>query len=443
MFRHLLLGIIALGLVEGAAAQNWPSFRGPNASGISPAKHVPVIWNAETGRNVLWKTPIPGLGHSSPVVWGDHVFVTTSMAAGAASRFQADASGGRNVVDDSEKHTWRLYALDRKTGKILWERVAHEGVPRVKRHVRSSHANATPATDGKHVVTFFGSEGLYVYDFAGKLLWKRNLGVLDAGYVGLPEYQWETASSPIIYRNLVIVQCDSRSDSFVAAYDIATGKPVWRSPRDENPSWATPIIVRVANRDLLITSSPRYFRGMDPLTGKEIWRFADGADVKVPTPVAGDGLVYFSGGAPQGRQFYAIRPSGSGDISAKGDGESPQLAWRVDKGGPYTPTPILVGDYFYVLGDIGVLSCYDADTGKEIYRRRISDAGGTYSASPVAANGHLYLSQADGSVFVVRAGREFKVVSANPMGESLLATPALTEGMVLIRTQHHLVAIGG
>ncbi len=440
MVRFLFLAFLSLALQATAGAQNWPAFRGPNSSGVSSANKLPLTWNAETGENVRWKTAIPGLGHSSPVIWGDQVFVTTSVGE-TAEGFQADASGGRNVVADADPRRWKVYCLGLRNGEILWERIAHQGIPRVKRHARSSHANATPATDGTYLAVFFGSEGLYVYNLDGDLLWKRDLGVLDAGYVGLPEYQWESASSPLIYRDLVIVQADSRRDSFVAAFKSGTGEEVWRSPRDENPSWATPVIARADGRDILVTSSPNYFRGLDPLTGKEIWRFHDGADVKVPTPVAANGMVYFSGGAPQGRQFYAIRPDGRGDISSQPPESNPHFVWRVAKGGPYTPTPIAYGEHLYVLGDNGILSCYRAATGEPVYRRRVPESGGTYSASPVAAMDRLYLTNSEGVIYVVQAGAEFKLLAANEMGEALLATPALTEGMILVRTRSHLIAI--
>jgi outer membrane protein assembly factor BamB len=291
-------------------------------------------------------------------------------------------------------------------------------------------------------VAFFGSEGLFVYDVEGNLRWRRNLGVLDAGYVGLPDYQWETASSPLIYRDLVIVQCDSRADSFMVAFDLADGKEVWRQERDENPSWATPVVARAGDRDLIVTSSPRFFRATDPLTGEEVWRVADDADVKVPTPVSGHGLVVFSGGAPQGRPFIAVRLDVPPDAPSA-EGAPDRVAWRVEKGSPYTPTPILYGDYLYVLSDNGILSCYEARTGREVYRQRVPDVGGTYSASPVVADGRLYLSHADGTVYVVRAGPTFELIATNPMGEVLMATPAMAPGILLIRTQSHLVALTG
>jgi outer membrane protein assembly factor BamB len=292
------------------------------------------------------------------------------------------------------------------------------------------------------VAAFFGSEGLHVYDMGGELRWRRDLGVIDAGYVGLPEYQWETASSPLIYRDLVIVQADSRARSFVAAFDLATGTEVWRTTRDENPSWATPVIVTADGRDLLLTSSPNYFRALDPATGDEVWRFRDEADVKVPTPVSGHGLVFFSGGAPAGREFYAIRPGGRGEITGGPDGGAGgQVAW-VSRGGPYTPTPLVYGDRLYVLSDLGVLSAFDAPTGDLVTRRRVPDIGGTYNASPVAANGHLFLAEADGTVHVVRADDALTIVAANETGDTLMATPALTANGLIVRTRTSLVAIG-
>jgi outer membrane protein assembly factor BamB len=422
--------LVAGTTLSTVSAQQWPMFRGPNASGVSEASAPPLRWNRESGENIRWTTEIPGLGHSSPIVWGDRIFVTTAVSRGQEGDFQAGATGGRATVGAEGEHAWRLYCLDRTTGRVLWQREAHTGVPRIGRHVRSSHANETPATNGTYVAAFFGSEGLYVYRMNGELQWQHDLGVIDAGYVGLPEYQWETASSPLIYRDrgrdLVIVQADSRAESFVAAFDLASGREVWRSTREENPSWATPVIATVDGRDLLLTSSPNYFRALDPTTGREIWRFRDEADVKVPTPVIGHGLVFFSGGAPAGREFYAIRPGGRGDISRRPEASAGgQVAW-VSRGGPYTPTPIVYGNRLYVLSDLGVLSAFDAGTGELLTRRRVPDVGGTYNASPIAANGHLFLAESGGTIHVVRADDELTLVAANETGDTLMATPALT-----------------
>ena len=201
-------------------AQNWPSFRGPSASGVADDRNMPLHWNAENSSQVLWKTPIPGLAHSSPIVWGNHLFLTTAISSDPKSEFRYGLYGDVEPAKDVSSHSWRVYCLDKRSGKILWEKTAHEGVPKVKRHPKSSQASSTPATDGQHVVALFGAEGLYCFDVDGKLLWKQDLGLLDAGWFLDPDYQWGAASSPIIYRNLVIVQCDRQKDSFIAAYDI-------------------------------------------------------------------------------------------------------------------------------------------------------------------------------------------------------------------------------
>lgn len=437
--RRLQL-LTLLGWMGVCWAQNWPGFRGDNAAGIGDG-NPPVAWNGETGQGVAWKTPLPGLAHSSPVVWGELLFVTTAVSR-QDGPLELAVESGRRVVDDSREHSFQLLCLDADSGEVLWTRTAQRAVPRIKRHVKASYANASPATDGRYVVAFFGSQGLYCYDFQGRLLWKQNLGVLDAGYVGRPEFQWGTASSPILYQDLVIVQCDSRNGSFLAAFELAGGKQAWRSERDENPSWATPVAYRGESRTELITSSPRYFRGYDPRTGRELWRFFDGADVKVPTPVVGEGLIYFAGGAPKGRQFTALRPGGSGDISsAQDEAGRPYLAWQVKRGGPYTPTPILYRGCFYVLGDNGVLSGYDPASGRRLFQQRVPERGANFSASPVAAAGRLYLAGEDGEVHVVRVGAEFEILASNPMGESLMATPALSGGRIYIRGRHHLFAV--
>jgi outer membrane protein assembly factor BamB len=394
----------------------------------------PLPWNVATGENVRWKTAIPGVGHSSPIVWGDRVFVTTAVSARDAAVDRATVTGRATVKDDGVQQ-WRLLCLDRATGRVRWERTAHEGTPRIGRHPKASHANSTPVTDGRRVIAWFGSEGLHAYSVDGHPLWSKNLGVIDVGYVGLEEYQWGTASSPIIHDGLVIIQADAQRGSFIAAFDVATGREAWRRSRDELPAWTTPVIARAGGRDVLITNSPRFIRGLDPNTGRELWRVADEAEVKVPTPVVAGGLVMVAGGAPRGREFRAIRP---GPSVAAAD----RVAWTAPKGGPYTPTPIVVDDLLYVLGDNGVLSAYEVETGTLVYQERVSEDAGSFSASPVAAAGRLYLSSEEGIVYVVRAGREFQSLAANDVGEPLMATPAIVDSTLIIRGAEHLFAIG-
>ena len=370
-------------------------------------------------------------------MWGDRVFITTAVSADPKETFTTAAARGASVADSRPVQNWRIYCLDRQSGRILWQRIAHEGVPKIGRHAKASHANATPVTDGRHLVAFFGSEGLYAYTVDGERLWWRDLGVIDVGYVGQPEYQWSTASSPILHDGLVIVQADAQQNSFVAAFDVRTGREVWRQQRDELPSWSTPVIATGAEAPVLITSSPKFIRGLDPRTGRELWRVEDGAEVKVPTPVVGEDLVVVSGGAPRGREFHGIR---FGAAEASGDAED-RLAWTVEKGGPYTPTPIIVGERLFVLGDNAVLSAYDVDTGRLEHRVRVPETGGAYSASPVWAGGYLYLASEDGEVHVVKATPPFDRVASNPMGEPLMATPAVADGMLIIRGARHVFGV--
>jgi outer membrane protein assembly factor BamB len=416
------------------SAQHWPSFRGSNASGLGGGAVV-ATWDAAKEVNLAWKAELPGLGHASPIVWGDRVFVVTAQSADADPAFDRGAVLGSDVARDRIPHAWLADALDRKSGRRLWRTTLHEGVPRVGRHKKGSYASSTPATDGRRLVVFLGSEGLYCLDLEGRVLWKRDLGVLDAGLWGDASYQWGTASSPILYGDLVIVQCDLQRDSFTAAYDLRSGERTWTARHDALPGWSTPILHTGARDELILNSTP-YVRALDPRTGRELWRLRDETQVKVPTPVAGHGLVFVMGGYPQGRPFHAIRPGATGEIGA--DGEA--VAWRAPGGGSYLPSPILVGEYLYVLTDNGVLSCYEARTGRRLYQRRVPAGGGAYTASPVAADGKLFLASEDGEVHVVKAGSSFALLASNHVGEPLLATPAIAQGMVIVRGRRHLFA---
>ncbi|HVF27092.1 MAG TPA: PQQ-binding-like beta-propeller repeat protein [Pyrinomonadaceae bacterium] len=422
-----------------ARAQNWPSFRGRNASGVAEGRKMPVTWDGVKSVNVRWKTPVPGLSHASPVVWGNRAYVITAISDEAKPTFVAK-DRGIGLARDDVKHTWRVYCLDKASGKILWERTAHEGVPRAKRHVKATQANSTPATDGRYVVALMGSEGLYTYDVAGKLLWKQDLGVLNPGLWDDPTSEWGHASSPVIYKDLVIVQCDGHKQSFIAAYDLKTGKQAWRVERGEITSWSTPTVYEGKTRTELIANGGRYVRGYDPLTGKELWRFSDNdTQVKMQAPLVAHDLIFITGGYPPGRAMYVFRPGAVGDISLKkGEESNGFIAWQAPKGSPYTPTPIIYGDYFYTCADNGVLSAYNAKTGERLYQERLPSS---FSASPVAADGKLYLVSEDGDVYVVKAGPKFELLATNPMGEALMSTPAISDGMLILRSQNYIYAI--
>lgn len=439
MMRRLLA--LCLFLCFGAAAaqaQNWPSFRGSNASGVAEGHKTPVNWSIEPSRNINWKTPIPGLSHASPIVWGNRIFVITAI--GATNSDFRPKDRGIDSADNNAKHSWRIYCLDKLTGRILWEQTAYEGVPRAKRHTKASHANSTPATDGKYVVALFGSEGLACFDMNGKLVWKQDLGILNPGLASDPTSEWGHSSSPIIYRNLVIVQCDGHKQSYIAAYNLRNGKQVWRVERGELPTWSTPTVYEGKSRTELISNAGRYVRGYDPLTGKELWRFSNNnTEVKMPTPVTAHGLIYVTGGYPAGSPIYVFRPGASGDISLKeGEESNPFLAWRQSRGSSYTGTPLIYGDYLYISADNGTLTAYHANTGERVYQQRLPS---TFSASPVAADGKLYLASEDGEVFVVRAGPKFELLATNPMNEPLMSTPAISDGIIILRSQNYVYAI--
>jgi len=425
-----------------ASPKNWPSFRGPDASGVGDGQQPPTTWDAAKGINIRWKTPIPGLGHSCPIVWGDRLFVTTAISSKPDPKVKTGNYGDTTSVNDLTPHTWKVYCVDKNSGKILWERPAFQGVPKFKRHLKGSQANCTPATDGRHVVVCFGSEGLYCYDFEGKLLWKRDLGTLDTSFIVFPENEWGFGSSPIIYQNLVILQCDLSKDSFIAAYNLEDGSQVWSTPRDEIPSWSTPTVWNTPRGVELVTNAAQYARGYDPLTGKELWRLAKKSEVTIPTPFAARGLIYVTSGNRPIQPIFAIRPGSAGDISLKeGEKRSAQIVWSKMRGGPYMPTPIVYGPFLYVCSNAGVVTCYEADTGKEIYKERLG-GGRTYTASILAADGKLYFTSEEGEVRVVKAGPKFELLAVNGMGDICMATPAISDGMIFVRSQHFLYGIG-
>ncbi|HEV3005873.1 MAG TPA: PQQ-binding-like beta-propeller repeat protein [Pirellulales bacterium] len=431
---------------EGATAvlapQNWPSFRGSDAAGVADAQNPPTTWDGPEGINIRWKTPIPGLGHSCPIVWNDRVFVTTAVSGDPDPKVRIGLYGDVASVDDLTPHTWLMYCLDKHSGEIVWQRTANEGVPKIKRHLKGSQANCTPATDGRHVVACFGSEGLYCYDFDGQLLWNRDLGVLDSSFFVASEFQWGFGSSPILFEGLVVLQCDLSKDSFIAAYSLEDGRRVWTTPRDELPTWSTPTIYRGRERVELLTNGAQYARGYNPLTGKELWRLAKKSEITVPTPVVTDRLLFFTSGNRPIQPIYAIRPGAEGDISLNdGQDESPSVAWSKQRGGPYMPTPIVYGPYLYLCSNNGTVTCFEAETGKQVYKQRIG--GGSYTASPIAADGKLFFTSEEGDVAVVKAGPTFELLATNPMGDICMATPAISDGMVFVRSQHFVSGIGG
>ena len=419
---------------------NWPSFRGPNASGIADGQAPPIHWNVATQQNVAWKMPIPGLGHSSPVVWDDRVFLTSAVSSDPNSVFKFGRDGSIDRRTDTSEHIWTVYALDRYTGAVAWQHEAFRGVPRIQRHPKNSYASATPATDGEHLVVMFGSEGLYCYDVGGELVWSRDLGPIDGGASYDDTYHWGSASSPIIYQGLVIVQADQQQGSFIAAYDVANGEEVWRTARDVISSFSTPTVYEGDDRSELITNGPERIYGYDPLSGERLWMLSGSSFNTTPTPVIGDGLFFVASGY-RIRPIFAIRPGANGDISLPEDETANEfIAWSSARFGPYMTTPLAYRDYLYVVSDGGVVTAFEAASGKRVYQVRLGNVGGAYSASTIAAEGRIYAASEDGDVFVFSAGEEHELLAVNPVGEVILATPAISEGQVFVRTTRHLFA---
>lgn len=457
MFARNSCAVFAiLMIVSGRAASadsasttvNWPQFRGPQASGVAHGS-APTTWNGETGANVKWKTAIPGLGHSCPIIWGDRVYVTTAISGKQDAELKVGLYGDIAPVQDDTEHSFRVYCLDKNTGKVLWDKESYKGVPKVKRHTKATHANCTPATDGRHLAVFFASEGLYVYSMDGDLLWKKDLGTLDSGYFAVPAAQWEFASSPVIHDGKLILQCDIQKGSFLAAFDVKDGKELWRTPREEVPTWSTPTVHEGSGRKQIICNGWKHIGGYDFETGKELWRMTGGGDIPTPTPVVWKAtnkdetdLIFITNAHGPAAPVYAIKATATGDISLSGDATSnDHVAWAHMRSGNYMQTPLVYDEQLYICRDNGIQAAHDVKTGKNIFKQRLGSGSTGFTASPVAADGKIYWSSEEGDVYVVAAGREAKVLATNPMGEVLMASPAISDGRLFFRGQKHLFCI--
>ncbi len=433
----------------GAFAQNWPSFRGQNAMGIVDGKPVSTSFDVPGGRNILWKTEVAGLAFSSPVIWGEKLFLTTAVSSDPKD-FRVGAYGDVEPSKDLAKHTWKVICLDKKSGKTLWEQVAHQGVPKSKRHTKNTQASPTAATDGKYVAAWFGSEGLYVYDVNGNLMWKKDLGIMNSGWFFDVDYEWGVASSPIIWNGLVILQNDMQTDSHIVAFDVKTGQQKWRTSRQgEIPSWGTPTVFESKGADgkvryELVTNATKAIRGYDPATGKELWHMTGknfNSETTASTPIGAD-TIYIVNGYPPVFPLFAIKTGATGDISLGDKETNDSVVWSKKRGGGRGPTSLLQNDILYTVADSGIMAAYNAKTGERIYQQRISKKGTSFSASPVMANGNIYIASEDGDVFVVKAGPKFELLAENPVGEWMMASPAISDGVLYLRTAKYLIAVG-
>ena len=442
----ICLAAVLLPSRASAVDTNWPQFRGPAASGVSDGPPPPERWDVESGQNVRWRVPVPGLGHSAPVIWGDRIFLTTAIGD-ADQALKPGLYGDIAPAQDEGEITWKVLCYDKQTGKLLWERTARKGVPQVKRHTKASHANPTCCTDGKRVVAFFGSEGLYCYDLDGRPLWNKDFGLLDSGFFSAPTAQWGFASSPVLFEDKVVVLADvqpAQKKSFLGLFDAADGKELWRTARRDYPTWGTPTVYREPGpngRTMVFVNGFRESAGYDFATGRKLWTLGNSGDIPTPTPVVAHGLVFLTSAHGRWSPIWAVKLSAEGEITpGVGQEQSPHLAWFVARGGNYMQTPLVVGDHLYACRDNGLLTCYEARTGKELYRQRLEGLG--FTASGVSAGGRLYFPGEDGRVHVLAAGPAYQPIGVSPLGEPCLASPAISDGVIYFRTQRHLVAIG-
>jgi outer membrane protein assembly factor BamB len=442
----LVVVLAALAVAALSADANWPQFRGLQAGVAADDPALPDSWS--TTENVIWKIDVPGRAWSSPIVWNDHVLVTAVVnttgseeplkptGAYIGRSFDGPMTGA-DVGVGSVPHRWVLYDVDFKTGTIQWQTVVHTSVPTSK-HQKNSYSSETPVTDGERIYVYSGYAGLFVFDMRGRPLWSKPMPALKT------RSGWGAAGSPILYKDRVYVVNDNDEQSFVAAFDKRSGEEVWRVNRDEGTNWSTPFIWENDRRTEIVTAGTRAVRSYD-LDGKLLWQLSGMSSIQIPTPFARHGLLYLNSGyaADSTRPVYAIRPGASGDISLRnGATSSDHIVWSHPAIGSYNPSSLVYGDYHYVLLDRGILMCHDARTGREIYRQQRITSGTLFTASPWAYNGRIFALSEEGDTFVIQAGPEFKVLGKNSLDEMTLATPAIANGSLVVRTSSRLYRIG-
>ena len=390
---------------------------------------------------MLWQTPLPGLGHASPISASNRIYLAT--AVGGSTELKVGLYGDIEPVEENAAQQWRLIAIESSTGKVLWNVLGHSASPRVKRHPKATHCNSTPASDGQYIVAIFGSEGLFCFDKDGKLRWKKSLGPMDSGFFAVPSAQWGFGSSPIIHDGKVIVLCDVLTNSFLAAFELRSGKELWRTPRHDVPTWGSPAVVEVPGHNQIVVNGWHHSGGYELLTGKEIWRCDGGGDIPVPTPIFANGLIYLTSAHGKLRPMRAIRPDATGNITHPDPaGTNAAIAWVHPRQGNYMQTPIAVGQRLYACTDWGVVTCFDAQTGKTFFSERIGDGNQGFTASPVSDGRNLFFASETGKVVVIPVADQFSTVATNDLRETCMATPAITDGRLFFRTRSKLIAVG-
>ena len=439
-------GLVALGVTSAAAQTNWPQFRGVAAGVAVDDPRLPDTWGPD--ENIVWALDIPGQSWSSPIVWDDHVFVVTAAAVGGGDAplgpvetYRARSLGGSMSAADTmtsdEPLQWMLYDVDFATGAVRWTRTLHTEVPQTPSHQKTRFAAESPVTDGEHIYVYLADIGLSAFDFDGEVIWSVPME-------WLPRRDWGSATSPVVHDGRVYVVNDNEAQSFVAAYDAESGDELWRTDRDEGSNWATPFVWENDVRTEIVTSGRGGVRSYD-LDGELLWELHGMSTLVIPTPFARHGLLYINSGyvADQSRPVYAIRAGASGDITlGEGSTSNDYVVWSHPQLGSYNPSSLVYGDYHYTLLDRGILLCYDARTGREVYPRARITAGTLFTASPWAYNGKIFAMSEDGDTFVLQAGPEFAVLGRNSLNEMSMATPAVAHGSLILRTASKLYRIG-
>ena len=459
----VLVALVATAATLAAENDNWPSFRGANALPIAEDDpRLPATWSPT--ENVVWKTPVDGLGWSSPVIWGDRIFLTTVVSDGESQeprmglyfpygspetydddpRFEAPKPG-ELMEREEDIHHWLVHAFDFETGQLVWTSEVNVGEPQFDRHLKNTFASSTPVTDGERLYAYFGNLGVFALDMAGNVVWERRFDPTET------RLGWGPAASPVLHDDTLFIVNDNDEQSFVVALDTESGTEQWRVDRDEGTNWSTPFVWQHEARTELITAGSDQVRSYD-LDGNELWRFSGLNTISIPQPFSANGLLYVTSGyvGDAVKPVFAIRPGAEGDITLPdGQRRSDSVVWDQEAAGPYHPTPLVYGDYYFTLLDQGFYTVHDAHTGEEQYyseqqvlnqevRRRVAVGAGGFTASPWAYNGKIFVLSEEGTTYVIDPADDFNVVGSNDLGAVAMSSPAMARGSLFIRTRSHL-----
>ncbi len=420
---------------------DWPCFRGMLSRGVAAGHRTAEVWDATdpSDEAILWSVDIPGLGHSSPVIYGDRLFITTAVATTVDVPLQVGQDGNTEAADDNGRQQWLVLCYEKSTGAELWRVVAHEGAPKTTRHPKATHANASVAVDQDRVVACFGAEGCYCYDLDGNLLWSRDLGAVNISKYGIG---WGYASSPAIRGRFVVLVCDDPADPFLIALNLSDGAEQWRTSRagSSERSWGTPLIYGNDDSAQVVVNGWPRIASYDLATGDERWRIESGGDNPTPTPFAVDDRFFITNSHGGKSPIYVISADAKGDLSDPDSEAAASVIWKSDKGGCYLSTPVVWKGYLYLAGPGGIIRCFESLTGNKVYEQRLTSRA-SVTASLVASDDKIYIPSEEGAIYVVQAGPEFEVLAANPMGQPCFATPAISDGVLFVRTTKQLFAI--